>query len=88
MVALCFGREGEMGRICCIFSSCCCGWQSLEHGLYMFALVDLFVNVLLVCAYSATASNLFAGLCGLAILADICLAVGTKQGVRLLIRIT
>jgi hypothetical protein len=61
--------------------SCCCGWQTLEHGLFIFAVFDIFWNLVMVC-FSILVSNAgIAGLNGLLILTDVGLAFGAKQGV-------
>ena len=66
---------------CCLVKSCCCGWQTLEHGLFIFAVFDIFWNLVMVC-FSILVSNAgIAGLNGLLILADVGLALGAKQGV-------
>jgi hypothetical protein len=67
---------------CCLVQSCCCGWQTLEHGLFIFAVFDIFWNLVMVC-FSILVSNAgIAGLNGLLILTDVGLAFGAKQGVR------
>jgi hypothetical protein len=66
---------------CCLVQSCCCGWQTLEHGLFIFAVFDIFWNLVMVC-FSILVSNAgIAGLNGLLILTDVGLAFGAKQGV-------
>ena len=66
---------------CCLVQSCCCGWQTLEHGLFIFAVFDIFLNLVMVC-FSILISNAgIAGLNGVLILADVGLAFGAKLGV-------
>jgi hypothetical protein len=66
---------------CCLVQACCCGWQTLEHGLFIFAVFDIFWNLVMVC-FSILVSNAgIAGLNGLLILTDVGLAFGAKLGV-------
>jgi len=72
---------------CCFLPSCCCGWQTLEHGLFIFALLDILFNLFMVGMNVAAYSTVFAGLNVALFVADICLAVGAKQAIRLLVLI-
>ena len=69
---------------CCFLPSCCCGWQTLEHGLFIFALLDILFNLFMVGMNVAAYSTVFAGLNVALFVADICLAVGAKQAVGFL----
>ena len=70
---------------CCFLPSCCCGWQTLEHGLFIFALLDILFNLFMVGMNVAAYSTVFAGLNVALFVADICLAVGAKQAVGFLL---
>ncbi|XP_023324099.1 uncharacterized protein LOC111698090 isoform X2 [Eurytemora carolleeae] len=73
--------------MCCFLTSCCCGWQSLEQGLFILALVDILFNILVIGFNISSTFSGFASLSGALIIADIGLAVGAKLGVKLLILI-
>ena len=32
----------------CLISSCCCGFQELDHGLFIFAIFNILINFLMV----------------------------------------
>jgi hypothetical protein len=66
---------------CCLVQSCCCGWQTLEHGLFIFAVFDIFLNLVMVCCSIVASNTGIASLNGLLILADVGLAFGAKHGV-------
>merc|ERR1712109_94268 len=67
----------------CLISSCCCGFQELDHGLLIFAIFNILINFLMVGVgmYTGGGGKLLAFL----ILVDVALAVGAKLRVRLLI---
>ena len=68
-------------KMCCFLTSCCCGWQSLEQGLFILALVDILFNILVIGFNISSTFSGFASLSGALIIADIGLAVGAKLGV-------
>jgi len=67
----------------CLMSSCCCGFQDLDHGLFIFAIFNILINFIMVGVGMYTGGG--GGLLSLLILVDIALAVGAKLRVRLLI---
>merc|ERR1712156_1242534 len=60
----------------CLISSCCCGFQELDHGLFIFAIFNILINFLMVGVgmYTGGGGKLLAFL----ILVDVALAVGAK----------
>ena len=69
----------------CVLSSCCCGWQNLHHGLFIFSVADLFIRFLMVGLNIITGASGVAGFNGFLMLADIGLALGVKLHVGLLV---
>ena len=38
----------KIGPKMCLISSCCCGFQDLDHGLFIFAIFNILVNFIMV----------------------------------------
>lgn len=68
----------------CIFSSCCCGWQTLQQGLFIFGLFDLFIRFFMTALETYSGASTL-GFEALLFLADVALAVGAKLEVRFLL---
>jgi len=71
--------------MCCLPLTCCCGWQGLEHGLFIFSVTDLLINLAMIAFTVGTTIPMVAGFGVLLVAADIALAVGAKNGLRLLL---
>ena len=63
----------------CVIPTCCCGFQQLGQGLFIFAMFDIFLNLLMLGLSMFTGASSVVG--GFIIIADIALAVGAKMQV-------
>jgi len=66
-------------------SSCCCGWQNLNHGLFIFSVGDIIIRFLMVGVNMVTGASWVAGFNMFLMLADIGLGAGVKIHVPLLL---
>jgi hypothetical protein len=62
--------------VMCLILDCCCGFQDLSQGLFIFAVFDVIINFLMIGFMMLAGSG--NSLTGILILADIALAVGAK----------
>ena len=46
----------------CLPLRCCCGWQSLEHGLFIFSVVDIIINMCIIFFTLSTTIPMIAGM--------------------------
>jgi len=68
----------------CIVTSCCCGFQTLQQGLFIFGIFDLLIRLVML-VLESWAGNSTLGIEGVLFMADVALAAGAKLEIRFLI---
>jgi len=68
----------------CVVSSCCCGFQTLQQGLFIHGLYDILIR-LIISGMDSWSGNSTYGMEALLFFADIALAIGGKLEVRFLL---